>query len=75
MAMEIDGKKYSWTQPSCDTCFTGLFPKSENPHRLTEEFRNEERCCMCGIVTHNGLYIRVNPTTVPHPTPEADDDD
>lgn len=70
--MEIDGKRYSWTQPVCDPCFDREFPRSENPHRLKDEFRSDERCCQCGTATRSGLYIRVNPSTVEHPTPEGE---
>lgn len=65
----IGGKRYSWTQPACDTCFAGVNPGSE-PSRITEEFRDEEICCMCGVRIRNGLYIRIDPATVDHPTPE-----
>ena len=70
--MKIDGRNYSWTQPSCDTCFAGLFPRSENPHRIIETMREDEICCMCGTHTRSGLYIRINPTTVEHPTPDEE---
>lgn len=68
--MIIDGKNYSWTQPACDTCFAGLFPKVENPHRIIEESWEIEVCCMCGARHRSGLYIRINPSTVDHPTEE-----
>lgn len=68
--MKIDGRDYSWTQPCCGPCFTELFPKSQNPHRLANCIRVNETCCQCGLLTHSGLYIRINPRTVPHPTPE-----
>ena len=58
----------NWTQPACETCFAGLFPKCENPSRIKPEFQEDEICCMCGKSIKNGLYIRVNPNTVPHPT-------
>lgn len=71
--MIIDGKNYSWTQPACDTCFADLFPKVKNPHRMELDARNIEVCCMCGAETENGLYIRINPRTVPHPTEDKDE--
>lgn len=70
MAKEIAGKRYSWTQPACDTCFAGVHLDSADPSRIKEEFRDEETCCMCGVRIRNGLYIRIDPAMVPHPTPE-----
>jgi len=69
--MLIDGVSYSWTQPCCDTCFAGLFPNVANPVLIKEEFREDEHCCMCNIAIRNGLYIRINPKTAMHPTPEV----
>jgi hypothetical protein len=71
--VKIDGKNYSWTQPICETCFAGLFPKVENPHRIKDEFREDEHCCVCNLGIRNGLYVRLNPTTVPHPTPDKEE--
>jgi hypothetical protein len=59
---------YSWTQPACDTCFAGTFPNVANPVRVLGE---TETCCMCGCQTRSGLYVRLNPSTVPHPTEET----
>lgn len=67
--VEINGKQYSWTQPACDTCFAGTFPNVAEPFRMVENFRRIEVCCMCGCEHRSGLYIRINPTTVPNPTP------
>ena len=69
--MIIDGKSYSWTQPACDTCFAGTFPKVTDPFRVVEELRETETCCMCGCRTRSGLYVRLNPSTVPHPSEET----
>ena len=68
--MKIDGVDFSWTQPACETCFAGVLPKCENPVRIREDLRDEEVCCMCGRANTSGLFIRVNPSTVPHPTPK-----
>lgn len=67
----IDGKNYSWTQPACDTCFAGVFPGVAEPFRMTENMREDEVCCMCGVTHRSGIYIRINPSTVPHPTEEV----
>jgi hypothetical protein len=69
--MKIGDRNYSWTQPACDTCFAGVFPRVANPVRVMEEYRSDEICCMCGVAIRNGLYIRINPTTVDHPTEEV----
>jgi hypothetical protein len=69
--MIIDGKSYSWTQPACDTCFAETFPSVTNPARMVKEMRTDERCCMCGAVDRSGIFIRINPSTVPYPTEEA----
>jgi hypothetical protein len=68
--MDINGTTYSWTQPSCDTCYADLYPGRE-PLRMKEEYRESEQCCMCGKATASGIYCRVNPSEVPHPTPEV----
>jgi len=57
----------TWTQPVCDTCFAGVLPQVPNPVRLKGEMREMERCCLCGISTRSGLYVRLNPKDVPHP--------
>ena len=61
-----------WTQAVCDDCFKELFPTKteERTYRIVEEKREEEKCCQCGTIVKNGLYIRINPTTVPYPTLE-----
>jgi len=61
--------RYSWTQPQCFTCWN-----SENPHRtaarmLTDESETEI-CVTCNSQTQSGIYIRIDPSTAPHPTLE-----
>jgi len=56
-----------WTQPSCDDCWT-LHASRAAPRRLAEAHREAEMCCWCGELTRSGIYVRVDPTTVPFPT-------
>jgi hypothetical protein len=55
----------SFTQPICPDCYDGRYP-GRLPTQLVDA--TEERCCDCGLPTHAGVYIRVDPATVPHPT-------
>lgn len=57
--------RYSFTQPICNDDWEEQNP-DRDPTRLTEP--NEEVCCFCGALTKSGIYIRVDPTTVQHPT-------
>lgn len=54
----------SWTQPICHACWDIRNPNRE-PKRLLEPVR--ERCCVCGHFTRQGIYLRVNPASVPYP--------
>ena len=67
--MEINGRHYSWTQPCCDDDWIEHHPGRE-PTRIKPEFADEETCCYCGQVTVSGIYVRVNPHEVPHPSEE-----
>lgn len=71
--MKINGRNYSWTQPACEACFAGTFPNVSTPVRIKEGMRTAEQCCMCGVTTLSGLYVRLNPMTVDHPTPDKED--
>lgn len=58
--------KFSWTQPICANCWN-----EHNPDRPVGELLPngmEEKCCHCGITTFSGIYIRIDPTTVGHPS-------
>lgn len=57
--------RYSFTQPQCGTCFADKYPGRE-PVRIIEA--EQEVCCTCGSQTSEGIYVRVDPTTVPHPS-------
>jgi len=56
---------YRWTQPSCEPCFREHHPRHE-PYRF--RYPEAERCVYCGVPTTDGIYVRVNPERVPHPT-------
>ncbi len=60
----------TWTQPMCAQCFTERHPYE--PVRLTDP--EPETCCVCGVRTTEGIYVCVDPTTVPYPRHAADDD-
>jgi hypothetical protein len=57
--------RFSWTQPICDDCWDAEHPASPSPRRGQG---NPERCCKCGEPTASGIYIRVDPQTVDHPS-------
>lgn len=62
----------SFTQPICDSCWppfsAGMSGVIKEPVRL--KVREEERCCFCNWWTESGIYVRVDPQSVPHPTPD-----
>lgn len=76
----------NWTQPVCTNCWleenTTPDPLHEGsvlikvPIRVKPGDRDWidclERCCKCGNMTASGIFIRVDPTTVPHPSKEDD---
>lgn len=62
-------KRYSWTQPVCDDCWNAEYP-DRSPVRLRAGL--VETCCKCGLPTRGGIYIRVDPQTIPFPTNEKD---
>lgn len=53
-----------WTQPICVKCWNW-----RNPQRKAQPTANGELaiCCYCGDATRSGIYIRVDPRTVPYP--------
>jgi hypothetical protein len=59
--------RLSFTQPACDGCWSGRYP-GRQPVRLKEP--ETETCCFCGAQTQAGIYVRVDPATVPSPTIE-----
>lgn len=62
--------RYSWTQPCCEECWAERNPNRE-PTRL--RVAELEACVYCGHNVRSGIYVRVNPATVPHPTLEKND--
>lgn len=68
MKVEIDGVPYSYTQPVCDPCFTQLQPGT-NPVRLVNP--DSVMCCMCGLITGAGIFVRIDPRTVRYPRAEG----
>lgn len=57
--------KWSWTQPMCDTCWN---ERSNGQTALRSPVRNTERCACCNQQTQGGIYVRLDPSTVPHPS-------
>ena len=53
-----------FSQPVCDECFAGRYP-DKFPIALRHPDR--ETCCLCGCQTVSGIYIRIDPRSVPHP--------
>lgn len=60
----------SWTQPCCWPCWHQHNPR-RRPHQIAHSERTFETCCYCGDPTFSGIYVRVDPDTVSHPTREA----
>lgn len=53
----------------CEGCFS-----ERNPGRVPIRLRIPERetCCYCEQETTSGIYVRVAPDTIPHPTNTKD---
>jgi hypothetical protein len=60
-------KRYGWTQPCCDSCWTDRNPDREAV-RLKEP--KKETCVYCGQETESGVYVRIDPAKAPHPSLE-----
>jgi len=58
----------TWTQPVCAKCFDDEHP-FRHPVRVTNP--PAVNCCYCGTMHRSGIYVRVDPSTVPYPIPEA----
>lgn len=56
----------SWTQPVCLGCYRKRFQR-EPVAAFKPEFAEIETCCLCGHVTKEGIYARIDPQTVPFP--------
>jgi hypothetical protein len=57
-----------WTQAICDDCWLTYYFVRDTPVRMTESER--EQCCMCGMPTTSGIYIREDPMLVRYPRPK-----
>ena len=62
----------SWTQPCCYACWIDMYPNRE-PATIVGDYREDEICCYCGGRTRDGIYVRVDPTTVAHATLTKED--
>jgi hypothetical protein len=60
---------YDWTSPICEDRWWQDYGMGgrRDPSRLTAEAREVERCVFCGRETTSGIYVRVDPATVPFP--------
>ena len=55
----------TWTQPVCDERWEEMYP-GRHPYRIRlEEGDEPDRCCYCNRPAN--IYVRLDPTTVPHP--------
>lgn len=54
----------SWTQACCERCWFERYAPRD-PLRLVDP--DEEICCFCGGPSSAGIYVRVDPATVPYP--------
>lgn len=52
----------AWTHPICKLCWSERHPDEEP---WPAKFADEERCCYCGTLNFDGIYVRVNPVHVP----------
>ncbi|HTF53628.1 MAG TPA: hypothetical protein VK735_39800 [Pseudonocardia sp.] len=62
----------NWTQPVCRVCWDERNP-DHTAYRLREVGANEI-CCHCGKHTNSGIYVRIDPKTVPFPAAEDDEE-
>jgi hypothetical protein len=56
-----------WTQAVCASCWMERNPDRE-PVRMLES--PVETCCFCGNLAASGIYMRIDPKTVPYPSKE-----
>jgi hypothetical protein len=55
----------TWTQPVCEERFRSIYPGREPRALLLDADEKPDLCCFCEKPTT--IYIRIDPTTVPHP--------
>lgn len=53
----------------CDPCWAREGPDREPVRRIDPDL---ERCAWCGQSTRSGIYVRVDPDTVPYPRDAAE---
>jgi hypothetical protein len=60
----MEQKRYGFTQPLCNACW-----EEKNPGRMPVTVKDStiEKCCLCGNSTKDGIFIRIDPKTVPYP--------
>jgi hypothetical protein len=68
------GKKWSWTQSICDTCWVLYGDPFRDPVRIRKELREREQCGWCGNIHSSGIYSRADPAKVPYPRLEWNDE-
>lgn len=61
----------NWTQPQCQPCWDERNPDRE-PVKIRDELATPEICAWCGETTRAGIYVRVDPRTVPFPSEDDD---
>lgn len=61
-------ERLSWTQPVCNDCWDEDHPDRPSPGL---EAGDAESCCKCDYLTRSGIYVRIDPTSVPYPRVEA----
>lgn len=57
----------SWTQPICRECWNERNPDRQAVSVAIIHLSEPEFCCYCGERAVNGIYVRVDPSTVPFP--------
>lgn len=58
-----------WTHPQCLKCWKAKNYVGE-PHRVVTPA--QEKCCTCGALTAEGIYIREDPKVLAHHEPHDD---
>lgn len=59
-----------WTAPCCVDCWNRNNPGRQTEHQ-TPGPDTFETCAWCGRQTDQGIYVKVDPLTVPFPPKEA----
>lgn len=63
------------TQPLCLPCWRTDWPDGgmsrDPPHAISAPM---EHCCLCDRPTNHGIYVRVDPATVPFPRIPTEED-